>query len=76
MAQFVGDSQVLIALEVVPVSVPLSPALAPSVPVSPSLVQLPPLYSMGQWQALSDPVAKSLLASAIYAPKVPLTPPS
>ena len=59
-----------------PLSVPSAPALTRSVPASPSLVQLPPLYSVGQWQAPPDPVAESLLASAVRALEVPLTPPS
>ena len=49
MAQFVGDSQTPIAPEGIPISVPPTLALVRSVPASPSLVQLPPLYSMEQW---------------------------
>ena len=76
MAQFASESQTPVAPEGVPVSVPPTLALAPFVPTSPSLVQLPPLYPMGQWQTPPDPVAESILASAARAPEVPLTPPS
>ena len=76
MAQFVGDSQVPVAREVAPLSVPSAPTLTPSVPTSPSLVQLPPSYSVGQWQALPDPVAETVLVTTACAPETPLTPPS
>ena len=75
MAQFVGDSQVPIAPEAAPLSVPLAPALTPSMLVSPSLVQLPPSYSVGQWQAPQDPVAETALVIAARAPETPMTPP-
>ena len=75
MAQFVGDSQVPVAREMVPVSVPPAPALTPSVRVSPSLVQLPPLYFVGQWQAPPDLVAETVLVTVARAPETPLTPP-
>ena len=47
--------------------VPPTLALAPSVLV-------PPLYSVGQWQTLPDPVAESILVSATCVPEAPLTP--
>ena len=38
MAQFVGDSQVPVALEVAPLLAPSAPAYTPPMPASPSLV--------------------------------------
>ena len=78
MAQFVGDPQTPVASEGILVSVPLTPALAPSIPVSPSLVQLPPPHAVGQWQTCAppDPVAESISVSTIRVSKAPLTPPS
>ena len=58
-----------------PLPAPLAPALTPSVPASPSLVQLPPSYSIGQWQAPPDPVAETVLVTAARTPETPLTPP-
>ena len=40
----------------------------------PPLVQVPPLYSVGQWQTPRDLVVESILVSAIRVPEVPLTP--
>ena len=38
----------------------------------PPQVQLPPLYSVGQWQA-PDPVTESILVTAARAPEASLT---
>ena len=74
MAQFAGESQTPVASEGILVSVPPTLALAPSVPVPPPLVQVPPLYSVGQWQTLLDPITESILVFATRVPEMPLTP--
>ena len=78
MARFAGESQTPVALEGIPISVPPTPSLAPSVLVSPSLVQLPPLHAVGQWQTCAplDPVTESISVSVVPVLKAPLTPPS
>ena len=75
MAQFVGDSQVPVAPEVAPLLAPSAPVYTPPMPASPSLVQLPPSYSVGQWQAPPDPVDETVLVTVARALEAPLTPP-
>ena len=73
MAQHVVEPLLTVVMEGISASVPSVISLTSAVPVPPPQVQLPPLYSMGQWQA-PDPVTESILVTATRAPEAPLSP--
>ena len=72
MAQRTIEPLLTLVMEGISTSAPPVISLTSSVPVSPPQAQLPPLYSVRQWQA-PDPVIESILVTATRAPEAPLS---
>ena len=73
MAQHTVEPLLTLVMKGISASAPPAISLTSSVPVPPPQVQLPPLYSMGQWQA-SNPVTESTLVTATRAPEASVSP--